>query len=589
MKTRCCCSKRYLLVFSILLVSVGSIFMSVSLSSCSSPSVKNQLLLCADSLMETYPDSALSILESITYPQKMPRADRALYALLLTQARHKNYIALEDDSLIKTAVDYYGDKKKSLRAAKAHYYWGAIYSEKGYASFAVEEYLTAIRLMPVRNEFLAMIYDNLAECYEEDRLYNVAIENYRAAYQILKGKDEQTYPMRGIARVFLLQNEKDSALYYYQQALDCALADQDSSLIGALYHDLAMVYSEKKDYIQADKFVSKAILLQGQDAINTCLSKAQIMLNLNKLDSASYFFSKNMDELDIYGKAVCYDGMYQIAKRKGEWKTATENMDAYKILYDSMQIMTDNEELNRLMDKHQLEEHKRLLSEHTRTLIFSLITAFSSLMIICVFCFMWNDRKRKKHYIALQHELTQKRVDTMLLKEEELSESNKEHIDKKRSELTEQQIQLCISVLKTTDCYDQLEALERATPKQLLVMRSLRKEIRSDISNAFVDVMMNLKERYPALTGDDVFFCVLSLLCCSKTVVMELMDATSDALKTRKNRIKNKMDAQIFERVFGVDNQCDVIRTFCLFYFLMKVCYHCYHIIIVSFASSVYF
>lgn len=345
--------------------------------------------------METYPDSALSILESITYPQKMPRADRALYALLLTQARHKNYIALEDDSLIKTAVDYYGDKKKSLRAAKAHYYWGAIYSEKGYASFAVEEYLTAIRLMPVRNEFLAMIYDNLAECYEEDRLYNVAIENYRAAYQILKGKDEQTYPMRGIARVFLLQNEKDSALYYYQQALDCALADQDSSLIGALYHDLAMVYSEKKDYIQADKFVSKAILLQGQDAINTCLSKAQIMLNLNKLDSASYFFSKNMDELDIYGKAVCYDGMYQIAKRKGEWKTATENMDAYKILYDSMQIMTDNEELNRLMDKHQLEEHKRLLSEHTRTLIFSLITAFSSLMIICVFCFMWNDRKRK--------------------------------------------------------------------------------------------------------------------------------------------------------------------------------------------------
>ena len=555
MKTRCCCSKRYLLLFFSLLVSVGSIFMSVSLSSCSSPSVKNQLLLCADSLMETYPDSALSILESITYPQKMPRADRALYALLLTQARHKNYIALEDDSLIKTAVDYYGDKKKSLRAAKAHYYWGAIYSEKGYASFAVEEYLTAIRLMPVRNEFLAMIYDNLAECYEEDRLYNVAIENYRAAYQILKGKDEQTYPMRGIARVFLLQNEKDSALYYYQQALDCALADQDSSLIGALYHDLAMVYSEKKDYIQADKFVSKAILLQGQDAINTCLSKAQIMLNLNKLDSASYFFSKNMDELDIYGKAVCYDGMYQIAKRKGEWKTATENMDAYKILYDSMQIMTDNEELNRLMDKHQLEEHKRLLSEHTRTLIFSLITAFSSLMIICVFCFMWNDRKRKKHYIALQHELTQKRVDTMLLKEEELSESNKEHIDKKRSELTEQQIQLCISVLKTTDCYDQLEALERATPKQLLVMRSLRKEIRSDISNAFVDVMMNLKERYPALTGDDVFFCVLSLLCCSKTVVMELMDATSDALKTRKNRIKNKMDAQIFERVFGVDNQ----------------------------------
>ena len=554
MKTRCCYPKRYLLLFFSLLVSVGSILMSVSLSSCSS-SVKSPLLLSADSLMEIYPDSALSILESISSPQKLPRADRALYALLLTQARHKNYIALGDDSLIKTAVEYYGDKKKSVRAAKAHYYWGATYGEKGYTSFAVDEYLTAIRLMPVRDEFLAMIYDNLADCYEKDELFDIAIDAYREAYQILKGGSQQTYPLRGIARMCLLQNKKDSALFYYHQALDCALAEQDSSLIGALYHDLAMAYNEKKDYIQADKYVSKAIAVQGQDAVNVCLSKVQIMLNLNKLDSASYFFRKNIDQLDIYGRAVCYDGMYQIAKKRGEWKTATENIDAYKVLYDSIQFMTDNEELNRLMDKHQLEEHKRLLSEHTKTLIFSLVTAFFLLMVVCVFYFMWNDRKRKKHYIALQHELTQKRVDTMLLKEEEVSESNKEDLNKKRSELTERQIQLCISVLKTTDCYDQLEALERATHKQLLMMRSLRKGIRSEISNAFVDVMMNLKERYPALTGDDIFYCVLSLLCCSKTVMMELMDATSDALKTRKNRIKNKMDAQIFDRVFGVDIQ----------------------------------
>ena len=554
MKTRCCYPKRYLLLFFSLLVSVGSILMSVSLSSCSS-SVKSPLLLSADSLMEIYPDSALSILESISSPQKLPRADRALYALLLTQARHKNYIALGDDSLIKTAVEYYGDKKKSVRAAKAHYYWGATYLEKGYTSFAVDEYLTAIRLMPVRDEFLAMIYDNLADCYEKDDLYDIAIEAYRQAYQILEGGSQQTYPLRGIARICLLQNKKDSALLYYQKALDYALAEQDSSLIGALYHDLAMVYNEKKDYVQADKYVSKAMIMQGDDAVNVCLSKAQIMLNLNKLDSASYFFSKNIDQLNIYGKAVCDDGMHQIAKKRGEWKIATENMDAYRVLYDSMQIMNDNEELNRLMDKHQLEEHRRLLSEHTKMLVFTLVSVFFFLMIICVFCFMWNDRKRKKRYIALQRELTQNRVDTMLLKEEEVSETNKEDLDKKRSKLTEQQIQLCISVLKTTNCYDQLEALEKATPKQLLVMRSLRKEIRSEISSAFVDVMMNLKERYPALTGDDIFYCVLSLLCCSKTVMMELMDATSDALKTRKNRIKNKMDAQIFDRVFGVDIQ----------------------------------
>lgn len=86
--------------------------------------------------------------------------------------------------------------------------------------------------MPVRDEFLAMIYDNLADCYEKDELFDIAIDAYREAYQILKGGSQQTYPLRGIARMCLLQNKKDSALFYYHQALDCALAEQDSSLIG---------------------------------------------------------------------------------------------------------------------------------------------------------------------------------------------------------------------------------------------------------------------------------------------------------------------------------------------------------------------
>ena len=541
----------YFPLFAFLFIGMGSILLSVSLSSCSS-SVKNPLLLCADSLMEVSPDSALSILESISSPQKLSRADRALYALLLTQARHKNYVPLDDDSLIKTAVDYYGDRDKSLRAAQAHYYWGATYRDMGRTSFAVEEYLKAIRLMPEQNEFLAMIYDNLAECYEEEDLDDVAMEAYRKAYQILKGGSEQAYPLRGIANVYFSQSDRDSALCYYQKALDYALVVQDSNLIGPLYHDLAMVYYEEEDYIQADKYISKAIIALGQDrSANACLLKAKIMFNLNELDSASYYFSKDIDLFDIYGKAVCYDGMYQVAKKREEWRTAMENMDAYKTFYDSIQVLTDNEELKRLMDKHQIEEHKRILSQRTKTLVISLVSVFLSLTIICVFCFMWNDRRRKKRYIALQQELTQKRVDTMLLKEES-SASNKEH---KMSKLREQQLKLCISMFQSTDCYNKLETFEKSTPKQLLAMRGLRVDMRIAICEAFVDVMVNLKECCPSLTNDDLFYCILSSLHCSKTVIMELMNTTSDALKTRKNRIKNKMDQQLFESVFTVDNQ----------------------------------
>lgn len=553
MKKKCDCIVYYFPVFSFLFIGIGSVLLSVFMFSCSS-SVKNPLLLCADTLMETRPDSALTILESISSPQKLSSADRAFYALLLTQARHKNYITLDDDSLIKTAVEYYGDKKKSLNAAKAHYYLGATYREMGRTAFAVEEYLAAIRLMPVKNEFLAMIYDNLAVCYEDENLNNVAMEAYRSAYKILKGGRDQGYPLRGIARVFSLQNRKDSALHYYQKAFDSALSVQDSSLMGALYCDYAMYYNEEKDYLKADNYVSKAIETTDQNEAVACLLKAKIMLNMNKLDSAIYYYSKNIDQFDIYEKAVCYNGMYQVAKKKGAWEAAIKNIDTYVILYDSIQVIADKKELNRLMDKHELEEHKRILSQHAKMLIIILFSLSLAVMIICVFYFLWKDRRRKKRYIALQQELIQNRVDTMLLKEE-VSESDEEQINKKLLDLREEQLQICISVFQGTDCYNKLEELENSTPRQLLAMRNLRVEIRSTICKIFVDVMMGLKESCPSLTSDDLYYCILSLLHCSKTVIMELMDATSDALKSRKSRIKNKMSIELFEYVFSVDNQ----------------------------------
>lgn len=545
-------SMRSLLVFSVLFIGIGSLISSVCLFSCSS-SVKNPVLLSADSLMETHPDSALSILESISSPQKLTRAERAYYAVLLTQAKHKNYIPLEDDSLIKTAVEYYGDRKKSINAARAHYYLGATYREKGRISFAVDEYLTAIRLMPEENEFLAMMYDNLGECYENDGLGDVAMETYRSAYHILKGKCDQIYPLRGIARVFLLQNQKDSALSYYQQALNCLLAEKDSNLIGALYHDLAMVYNDKKDYIQADEYISKALEnLNNENLAYAYLSKAEIQFNLNRLDSASYYYTKDLDKLSVYGKAVSYDGMYNVAQKKGEWKTAMEHLYTYRILYDSIQTTLDNEELAKLMDKHQLEEHKRLLSEHAKMTMVILLSVFIALLIISVFCIMWIDRKRKKRYINLQKELNQKRVDTVLLNEEETSRFDQELINKMNTDLLEEQLRISNNIFKPTDSYNSLETFKKATPKQRLDMQHLKQGICDGIWESYIAVMTSLKESsMKTLTSDDQFYCILILLQCSKPVIMELMNVTSDALKTRKNRIKSKLDSQLFNYIFN--------------------------------------
>lgn len=527
----------------------------IFLFSCTSRK-ENPLLLHADSLMTDYPDSALIMLESIPFPQKLSTGDRALYALLLTQARHKNFIDLDDDSLIKVTVDYYGDKTKCLRAAQAHYYYGATYRDMGNVPFAVEEYLKAIDLMPEENEFLAMIYDNLAECYLDEDLYDVAMEVYKKAYEILKNdKGQAHYPLRGMGNVYLLQSQLDSALCYYQKAVECILAVQDSSSLLILYNDLASVYEQKKEYVRADEYASKVLsMIQSDELSHVYQQKGAIMLGMNQLDSARYYFDLKKDVQDIYGRAARYSGLYKVEKREGNWEAAAQYADAYLVLYDSIQILSQSRKLDRLINNYQFAEQKKMIIRRGKYIVGSFVVLFIALGITGGFLLIWIDRNRKKHYIALQQELVQNRLDTMLLKEEEKSDSEEDRINK-LTELREQQLQICLSMFQATEAYKKLQIMEKAKPQQLIKMRAYKIEINVTIRKTFIDVISNLQECFPALTSDDLFYCVLSLINCSRSVILELMDVTSDALKSRKSRIKNKMSAELFNSVFTVDNQ----------------------------------
>ena len=79
-------------------------------------------LLSADSMMWSNPDSALLVLEQIPDSRELRGEERALYALLLTQARYKSCVLLENDSLIQIAVDYYDGGRKQERLAQAYFY-----------------------------------------------------------------------------------------------------------------------------------------------------------------------------------------------------------------------------------------------------------------------------------------------------------------------------------------------------------------------------------------------------------------------------------------------------------------------------------
>lgn len=89
-----------------ILISLSLIF---SMSSCYNH-VENKALDHAEALMETHPDSAMAILETIDQATLYSKPAQARYALLMSMALDKNYIDTTDFKVLQPAIDYYLSK-----------------------------------------------------------------------------------------------------------------------------------------------------------------------------------------------------------------------------------------------------------------------------------------------------------------------------------------------------------------------------------------------------------------------------------------------------------------------------------------------
>lgn len=106
-------------IFSVLLLCLG-------LAACGGDLDAGQRLDRADAIMDSIPDTALTILHEIDR-SRLSDADAARHALLLSQAYDKKAVDIADDSLIAIARDYYFTHpgRRDL-LARAYYYSGVV-------------------------------------------------------------------------------------------------------------------------------------------------------------------------------------------------------------------------------------------------------------------------------------------------------------------------------------------------------------------------------------------------------------------------------------------------------------------------------
>lgn len=105
---------------------IASLLLCVGLAACGGERDAGRRLDRADTLIDSAPDSALTILHEIDR-SRLSDADAARHALLLSQAYDKKAVDIADDSLIAIARDYYltHPGRRDL-LARAYYYSGVV-------------------------------------------------------------------------------------------------------------------------------------------------------------------------------------------------------------------------------------------------------------------------------------------------------------------------------------------------------------------------------------------------------------------------------------------------------------------------------
>ena len=131
-----------------LLFIITILFIGIFAFSCGD-SVSTPILLEAERLAETDPDSALSILDTLTSSHLRGSDEIMLRRLLILEAKDKKFIPHKDDSEINALLDYFiGGNNLPRIHPLVYYYAGRVNSDLNNDAKALAYYRKALDELP---------------------------------------------------------------------------------------------------------------------------------------------------------------------------------------------------------------------------------------------------------------------------------------------------------------------------------------------------------------------------------------------------------------------------------------------------------
>lgn len=364
------------------------LLVSALVLSCSQSGI-NQKLDSAEQCMNDAPEKALSILDNISQDALNTNEEKARYALLKSMALDKNYIDVQNDSLISIAVNYYSQRDDSDKKMKAYYYNGIVLKNMHNYPAAVISLEKAQREATVLNDnlYLGLIARNKGILFNRMANRTSALHNTEEAVRWFKsgGFDQYTaFGLLSLAIDYYNSREYDKALELLsREELKSFNLDQKDT-----YKLIRAAISIEKNCETEQAICLYSSVPQSSYDVHDCGYLAVAYERIGKRDSANFWINRGYQIAESSQDSAAIHYMYsQIQAERGFYPSAYSLLDKAMSTQDSFTQSVLEESLNVALkeyyqDELTIEETQRK-HERERSIWLFLLLTLISLSVVC--------------------------------------------------------------------------------------------------------------------------------------------------------------------------------------------------------------
>ena len=517
-------------------------------------------LTAADSLLHmNNPDSALQVLSAIDGTVLHSASERAYHALLLTQAQYRCYVAINSDSTINVALNYYqrgrGEQEKLTRA---YIYKGAVTEVLGAPEDAMRYYKQAVSVAAPDDHFNLGYAKMRLGCLYRNYLVadSSAITDLKDALSCFEQANDRYYVfncLSAIGGIYAAKNIRDSAVVYLERAEAEAkkLQRKRDELTNMMYLiDMRMFSGDVKEIKQAKTSALRLLEsenLESKSRDHLLLDAAYTLALLNKPDSALLYLNQVDKDGQSDGMSVLYEScLAEIARCRN-------NSEQFKVHYDIANNLSDSLVNNKMQmqlrdveAKYDNEALKYKALKYKSNWQVSLLGSLLVVSILAIALILIARRaSQRKHQLASSEDTIERmqgdtaRLEAMLEANHEMSEGLKATIRHQIDTFTQlveaHYTQFTHHPKKFDELFKQAYGLNQP---DLSFWAGLRTYADSTCNNIIIRTL----EEHPSLGEGDVRF--LSLCCCDlpTSVIMACLGYNSlHSVYRKKRHLAHKM------------------------------------------------